>query len=96
MPKEEDFFGKVVEKAPSDELFRHPMHPYTRSLLSAIPKPNPRTERLRKRITYNPAEVHDYEHGDEPTLREIAPEHFVYCNEAEFQRYTEELNRAGE
>ena len=90
------YFGKVVEKAPSDELFRHPMHPYTRSLLSAIPKPNPRTERVRQRITYNPAEAHDYEHGDTPDLREIAPDHFVYCNEAEFRRYQEEISRMGE
>ncbi|MBR5257427.1 MAG: ATP-binding cassette domain-containing protein, partial [Clostridia bacterium] len=43
------YFGKVVEKAPSDELFKNPMHPYTRSLLSAIPKPNPRSERTRVR-----------------------------------------------
>ncbi|MDO4853029.1 MAG: ATP-binding cassette domain-containing protein [Clostridia bacterium] len=85
------YFGKVVEKAPSDELFKNPMHPYTRSLLSAIPKPNPRSERERKRIAYNPAEAHDYEHGDLPTLRELKKDHFVYCNEAEFQKYQEEL-----
>ena len=90
------YFGKVVEKASSDELFSHPIHPYTRSLLSAIPKPNPRSERVRKRITYNPAEVHDYGHGDEPSLQEIIPDHFVYCNEAEKARYLEELNWAGE
>ena len=87
------YFGKVVEKAPSDELFAHPLHPYTRSLLSAIPKPNPLSERTRKRITYNPAEVHDYEHGDLPKLQELAKDHFVYCNEAEKQKYLEELNK---
>ena len=87
------YFGKVVEKAPSDELFAHPMHPYTRSLLSAIPKPNPLSERTRKRITYNPAEVHDYEHGDTPTLQELTKDHFVYCNEAEKQKYLEELSK---
>ncbi len=85
------YFGKVVEKAPSDELFKNPMHPYTRSLLSAIPKPNPRSERERKRITYNPAEAHDYEHGDLPTMRELKKDHFVYCNEAEYQAYLKEL-----
>ncbi len=85
------YFGKVVEKAPSDELFKNPMHPYTRSLLSAIPKPNPRSERERKRITYNPAEVHDYEHGDMPSLRELKKDHFVYCNDAEYERYMKEL-----
>lgn len=85
------YFGKVVEKAPSDELFKNPMHPYTRSLLSAIPKPNPRSERERKRITYNPAEVHDYEHGDMPSLRELKKDHFVYCNDAEYERSMKEL-----
>ena len=90
------YFGKIVEKAPSDELFRHPMHPYTRSLLSAIPKPNPESERVRKRITYNPAEAHDYSHGDGPALHEIVKDHFVYCNEAERLQYLEELKKAGE
>ena len=85
------YFGKVVEKAPSDELFKNPMHPYTRSLLSAIPKPNPKSERTRKRITYNPAEAHNYNDGDMPSLREISPDHFVYCNEEEFRRYQAEL-----
>lgn len=85
------YFGKVVEKASSTELFAHPMHPYTRALLSAIPKPNPRSERKRQRILYNPAEVHDYEHGDTPELREVREGHFVYCNQAEYERYKEEL-----
>ena len=84
------YFGKIVEKAPGDELFAHPMHPYTKSLLSAIPKPNPLTERTRRRITYNPAEAHDYSQ-DKPSLQEIVPGHFVYCNEVERQRYTAEL-----
>ncbi|MBQ6173687.1 MAG: ATP-binding cassette domain-containing protein [Clostridia bacterium] len=87
------YFGKVVEKAPGDELFAHPMHPYTRSLLSAIPKPNPRYERARKRITYNPAESHDYEHGDTPSLREVRENHFVLCNQAEFEQYQRELQQ---
>ncbi len=85
------YFGKVVEKAPSAELFAHPMHPYTRALLSAIPKPNPRSEKKRQRILYNPSEVHDYGHGDEPALRELRKDHFVYCNNAEFEQYQKEL-----
>lgn len=85
------YFGKVVEKASSAELFAHPMHPYTKALLSAIPKPNPRSEKKRQRILYNPAEVHDYEHGDAPQLREVRQDHFVYCNNAEYERYMEEL-----
>lgn len=85
------YFGKVVEKAPSAELFAHPMHPYTKALLSAIPKPNPKSEKKRQRILYTPSEVHDYEHGDEPELRELREGHFVYCNNAEYEKYQEEL-----
>ncbi|MBR6300710.1 MAG: ABC transporter ATP-binding protein [Clostridia bacterium] len=85
------YFGKVVEKAPSDELFKHPMHPYTRSLLSAIPKPNPRSERTRKRITYDPTTAHDYSDGNMPTLHELTKDHFVYCNETEYQNYLKEM-----
>ena len=85
------YFGKVVEKASSEELFKNPMHPYTRSLLSAIPKPDPRSERKRKRMIYDPSTAHDYEGEDQPSMREIRPGHFVYCNEAEFQKYTAEL-----
>lgn len=85
------YFGKVVEKASSVELFAHPMHPYTKALLSAIPKPNPKSERKRQRILYNPAEAHNYTAEDEPSLREISENHFVYCNQEEFERYQKEV-----
>ena len=85
------YFGKLVELAPSDELFAHPLHPYTRSLLSAIPLPDPIYERGRTRIVYNPIAEHDYS-VDRPTMREVSEGHFVYCNEAEFERYTAELS----
>mgnify|MGYP002621424922 CR=1 FL=1 len=84
------YYGKMVELAETEELFRHPMHPYTRSLLSAIPIPDPDTEKDRVRITYNPLDVHDYS-VDKPSLREILPGHFVHCNDAEEQMYKEEL-----
>ena len=80
------YFGKMVEMAPSDELFLNPLHPYTRSLLSAIPLPDPISEKQRKRITYNPLAEHDYS-VDKPSFREIKPGHFVMCNEAEYQKY---------
>lgn len=64
------YFGKIVELASSDELFKNPLHPYTQSLLSAIPKPNPLTEKNRERIVYNPQTAHDYS-TDKPTLKEI-------------------------
>ncbi len=83
------YFGKLVELAPADELFAHPLHPYTKSLLSAIPLPDPHSEKKRTRITYNPA-VHDYTQ-DKPVLRELTPGHFVYCNETEARNMLEEL-----
>ena len=84
------YFGKVVEKAPSAELFARPTHPYTKALLSAIPKPNPRSEKKRQRILYEPNKVHHYENGDEPSLRELWPDHFVYCSDAESEKYLAE------
>ena len=82
------YFGKMVELASSDELFKNPLHPYTRSLLSAIPLPDPLYERTRRRIVYNPLAEHDYT-VDKPSFREVAPGHFVMCNDAEFKRYQE-------
>ncbi len=84
------YFGKLVELATSDELFSHPLHPYTKSLLSAIPLPDPAYEKLRKRIVYNPLAEHDYG-TDKPVMREVSPGHFVYCNEEEFNRYKKQL-----
>ena len=85
------YFGKMVELATSDELFAHPLHPYTKSLLSAIPLPDPRSEKNRTRITYNAIAEHDYS-VDKPSLREVAPGHFVYCNDAEEIKYKEQLS----
>ena len=85
------YFGKIVELADSDELFAHPLHPYTRSLLSAIPLPDPAYERTRKRITYNPLLAHDYS-IDKPTFREVRNNHFVLCNEAEYKKYLDEMD----
>ncbi len=85
------YFGKLVELADADELFEHPMHPYTRSLLSAIPVPDPEFEKRRKRITYVPLKEHDYS-VDLPSLREVTPGHFVYCNDAEFEKYRAQVS----
>lgn len=84
------YFGKIVELADSDELFAHPLHPYTRSLLSAIPLPDPAYEKKRKRITYNPLLAHDYSQ-DQPSFREVSPRHYVLCNGAELEQYRREL-----
>ena len=76
------YFGHMVEMAESEELFAHPLHGYTKALLSAIPLPDPYTEKRRRRIfyerpTYTPEEEEKFE------LREIYPGHFVRCTEAE-------------
>ena len=83
------YFGKIVETASSDELFKNPTHPYTKALLSAIPKPNPLTERERVRTIYNIG-MHDYS-VDKPELRELKPGHMVYCNLAELEEYKKQL-----
>ena len=84
------YFGKMVELASSDELFDHPLHPYTKSLLSAIPLPDPQSEKNRRRIVYNAHTEHDYS-VNKPTMRQITAGHFVYCNDEEEERYKKEL-----
>ena len=86
------YFGKMVELTTSDELFKHPLHPYTRSLLSAIPHPDPNFEKNRVKINYNPNVDHDYS-KQKPTLQEVSPGHFVLCNDEELARYKEEINK---
>ena len=80
------YYGKMVELADSDELFLNPLHPYTKSLLSAIPLPDPIYEKARKRVSYNPLAAHNYS-VDQPTFREVKPGHFVMCNQAEYDEY---------
>lgn len=86
------YYGEIVEMASSEELFAHPLHPYTKSLLSAIPKPDPISEKNRKRIIYNPVKEHDYTE-QKPTLQEILPGHFVLANDAEIERYNKEIKQ---
>jgi ABC-type oligopeptide transport system ATPase subunit len=86
------YYGNVVELASSDELFAHPLHPYTKSLLSAVPFPDPIVEKNRTRIIYNPVTDHDYSE-QQPTYREIVPGHFVRCNDEEEKKYLEELKK---
>ena len=84
------YFGNIVELASSDELFAHPLHPYTRALLSAIPKPDPLSEKERKRFVYVPSNEHDYS-KEGPKLVEIVPGHFVLANSEELEKYKKEL-----
>ena len=86
------YFGEMVELATSEELFKHPLHPYTNALLSAIPKPDPLSEKTRQRIIYKPDEVHDYS-TDKPDLVEIIPGHWVLANKKELKEYQEKINK---
>ena len=84
------YFGKMVEMAPSDELFRNPLHPYTRVVDFCDPLPDPTYEKQRKTNRIYPLADHDYS-VDKPTFREVKPGHFVSCNQAEFERYQAEM-----
>lgn len=78
------YFGKLVEVGPADAIYNNPLHEYTKSLLSAIPLPDPESERTRIRRTYNP-DVHAYTADDVLELREVAPDHYVYCSPKEYE-----------
>lgn len=84
------YYGEIVELTTSDELFRHPLHPYTNALLSAIPKPDPLTEKTRQRIVYNPYLSHDYS-KEKPSLTEIIPGHWVLANSIELAEYKKRI-----
>ena len=77
--------GRIVELAETEELFENPLHPYTESLLSAIPLPDPQTEKQKVVKVYDPS-MHDYSAG-EPQLVEVTPGHFVLGTDAEIERY---------
>lgn len=83
------YYGKLVELADADELYRNPIHPYTKALLSAIPIPDPRVEKGRKHLVYDPS-IHDYSQ-DKPSMVEIKPGHFIFCNNKELEEYKKSL-----
>lgn len=77
--------GDIVEVAPAEELFNFPLHPYTRSLISAIPIPDPALEKNKVLFTYDPS-VHDYS-VDKPEMVCIGHDHYVYGNKKEIEEY---------
>ncbi len=85
--------GRIVELAEAEELFLHPLHPYTKALLSAVPIPDPELEKKKKLIIYDPS-IHDYS-SDKPIWSEILPGHFVYGSQRELDGYQAEIAAAG-
>ena len=85
--------GDIVEVAEAEELFDYPMHPYTRSLISAIPIPDPALEKNKVLFTYDPS-VHDYS-VDKPEMVDIGNGHYVFGNKAEIEEY-KALRQKGE
>lgn len=81
--------GVIVEVAETEELFNNPIHPYTQSLLSAVPIPDPILERKKVLKVYDP-DQHDYS-TDQPEMVEIRPGHYVWANKAEAEKYKKEV-----
>ena len=83
--------GRIVELAESEQLFAHPLHPYTRSLLSAIPQPDPIAERSKQLVVYDP-DCHRYSDSNRPRWAELEPGHFVLGSDDELADYQKQLN----
>src|SRR5699024_9768103 len=84
------YSGNLVELGDGDSVYHNPIHPYTKSLLSAIPLPDPRYERTRIRTSYDP---NDHDMSEEPEFREVRPRHWIRCTTKEFEQYQEELKK---
>ena len=84
------YHGQLMELAESEELFSHPLHPYTRALLSAIPMPDPVAERNKKLVVYDPTQ-HGYTEADPPLWTELTPGHFVRGSQRELEEYRKML-----
>ena len=83
--------GRIVEIAETEELFAYPLHPYTVSLLSAVPMPDPIIEKQREPIVYT--ETKEEKSGPDYAMREIRPGHYVYCTPEQAKTYAENANQ---
>ena len=83
--------GRIVELAEAEELFKHPLHPYTRALLSAVPMPDPELEKAKSLLVYDPS-MHGYGPGNMPSWCQAAPGHYVWASERELDGYRAELD----
>lgn len=81
--------GHIVELAKTEDLFFNPLHPYTKSLLSAVPNPDPQKEKKKELLIYN-FSMHDYS-VHKPKWCEIVKGHFVYANDIEIEQYRKEM-----
>lgn len=80
-------YGKLLEVGPADDVYDRPLHDYTKSLISAVPIPDPEVERSRTRIPYD-AQKEEMD-GKERSMHEIRPGHFVRCSDDEIKHYEE-------
>jgi len=85
-------YGKILEIGPADEVYNHPLHAYTKSLISAVPVPDPEFERNRKQVAYDESREKD---DKKRRMVEIAPGHFVRASEDEVAMYTQRAVDAG-
>lgn len=83
--------GRIVEIAPTEELFKFPLHPYTLSLLQAVPMPDPKIEKNKELVIYDESK-RDLS-GEKPILQEIRPGHYIFANQREMQEYEEKLQK---
>ena len=83
--------GVIVELSETEKLFAHPLHPYTRALLSAIPMPDPESEKKKVLEVYDPSQ-HHYE-TDKPVWTEIEPGHFIMANQEELAKYKAQIGK---
>jgi len=86
------YYGKMVELTDSDTLFKYPLHPYTQSLLSAVPLPDPNYEKTRVRIIYDP-KVHNYTEENQPRMQEVSKDHLLYATDEEMVEYKKEYEK---
>ncbi|EIT1258420.1 ATP-binding cassette domain-containing protein [Staphylococcus pseudintermedius] len=83
--------GRIVELGPADEIYHNPIHPYTKSLLSAVPQPDPDSERKRTRVAYE----EDQTKNDQRRLVACAKDHYVFATDEELKQYQTEHQSVG-
>ncbi|MDR2822739.1 MAG: ATP-binding cassette domain-containing protein [Acholeplasmatales bacterium] len=86
------YYGKIVEMGTKDKVFNNPLHPYTLSLMSSIPMPDPNYEKTRGPVVkYNPS-IHNYKE-QKPSLKEIEKDHYILANDNEFKEYQKRISK---